>query len=256
MEMFVEERRQSILNILKQKEKVSVNNLSNIFSVSKVIIRKDLCQMEEENLLTRTHGGAILKRKIVDNTILKDIPKEDIEEKMILAGKIVSFIQDGDMIFLDNSTIAIIVATLLQKRKIKLSVITNMLEVQKLLSENKGVEIISLGGIYDAQTNSFTGEMSRENLEFFNPNKIFIEVDGVNIDKMQLSACTIEDGKFKNTALNVGQEKFIIAQSKKFYQDSIFNFSKIKHGMIFITDSNISEKFEKKLIENNINVVK
>ena len=118
--MFVEERKQKILNILKQKEKVSVNELSDLFSISKVIIRKDLCQMEEENLLTRTHGGAILKRKIVDNIILKDIAKDDLEEKTLLAEKVVSLIQEGDIIFLDDSTITIIVAALLQTKKIKI----------------------------------------------------------------------------------------------------------------------------------------
>ena len=254
--MFVEERKQSILNILKQKEKVSVNELSDLFSVSKVIIRKDLCQMEEENLLTRTHGGAILKRKIVDKIILKDIAKEDLEEKTALAEKVVSLIQDGDIIFLDDSTVTIIVAALLQKRKIKISVISNMLEIQKILSENKGIEIISLGGIYDARTDSFVGEMARENLELFNPNKVFIGIGGINVDKMQLSTCTIDEGKFKSTALKVGQESFIITQSKKFYQDSIFNFSKIKEGMTIITDHNISEDFEKKLIENNVKIIK
>lgn len=254
--MFVEERKQSILNILKQKEKVSVNELSDLFSVSKVIIRKDLCQMEDENLLTRTHGGAILKRKVVDKIILKDIAKEDLEEKTVLAEKVVSLIQDGDIIFLDDSTVTIIVAALLQKRKIKISVITNMLEIQKILSENKGIEIISLGGVYDARTDSFIGEMARENLELFNPNKVFIGIGGINVDKMQLSTCTIDEGKFKNTALKVGQESFIITQSKKFYQDSIFNFSSIKEGMTIITDYNIPEEFEKKLIENQVKIMK
>lgn len=254
--MFVEERKQKILNILKQKEKVSVNELSDLFSVSKVIIRKDLCQMESENLLTRTHGGAILKRKIVDKIILKDIAKEELEEKTDLAEKVVSLIQDGDIIFLDDSTVTIIVAALLQKRKIKISVITNMLEIQKILSENKGIEIICLGGIYDSRTDSFVGEMARENLELFNPNKVFIGIGGINVDKMQLSTCTIDEGKFKNTALKVGQECYIITQSKKFYQDSIFNFSKLKEGMTIITDKNIPQDFENKLIENNIKIIK
>lgn len=254
--MFVEERKQKILNILKQKEKVSVNELSDLFSVSKVIIRKDLCQMEEENLLTRTHGGAILKRKVVDKIILKDIAKDDLEEKTLLAEKVVSLIQEGDIIFLDDSTVTIIVAALLQKKKIKISVISNMLEIQKILSENKNIEIISLGGIYDSRTDSFVGEMARENLELFNPNKVFIGIGGINVDKMQLSTCTIDEGKFKSTALNVGQECYIITQSKKFYQDSIFNFSKIKEGMTIITDTNIPIDFENKLTENNIKIIK
>ncbi|MGL5176153.1 MAG: DeoR/GlpR family DNA-binding transcription regulator [Cetobacterium sp.] len=254
--MFVEERKQRILNILKQKEKVSVNELSDLFSVSKVIIRKDLCNMEEENLLTRTHGGAILKRKLVDKIVLKDIAKEDLDEKTELAEKVISLIKEKDIIFLDDSTVTILVAALLQKKKINITVITNMLEIQKILSENKGIEIISLGGVYDSRTDSFIGEMARQNLEYFNPNKVFIGIGGINVDKMQISTCTIDEGKFKNTALQVGQECFIITQSKKFFQDSIFNFSKLKDGMTIITDKNIPSDIEDKLIENGIKIIK
>ncbi|MGL4671201.1 MAG: DeoR/GlpR family DNA-binding transcription regulator [Cetobacterium sp.] len=254
--MFVEERKQRILNILKQKEKVSVNELSSLFSVSKVIIRKDLCNMEEEDLLTRTHGGAIFKRKLIDKIVLKDIAKEELAEKTELAEKVVSVIKENDVIFLDDSTITILVAALLQKKKMKLTVITNMLGIQKILSENKSIEVISLGGIYDSRTDSFIGEMARQNLERFNPNKVFIGTCGINVDRMQLSACTIDEGKFKSTALKIGQESYILAQNKKFFQDSLYNFSSIVDKMTIITDKNISHEIESKLLHNNVKIMK
>ncbi|MGL5579600.1 MAG: DeoR/GlpR family DNA-binding transcription regulator [Cetobacterium sp.] len=254
--MFVEERKQRILNILKQKEKVSVNELSSLFSVSKVIIRKDLCNMEEEDLLTRTHGGAIFKKKLVDKIVLKDIAKEDLAEKTELAEKVVSVIKENDVIFLDDSTVTILVAALLQKKKMKLTVITNMLGIQKILSENKSIEVISLGGIYDSRTDSFIGEMARQNLERFNPNKVFIGTCGINVDRMQLSASTIDEGKFKNTALKIGKETYILAQNKKFFQDYLYNFSEIKNGMTIITDKNISHDIETKLLDSDVKIMK
>ena len=254
--MFVEERKQRILNILKQKEKVSVNELSSLFSVSKVIIRKDLCNMEEEDLLTRTHGGAIFKKKLVDKIVLKDIAKEELAEKTELAEKVVSVIKENDVIFLDDSTVTILVAALLQKKKMKLTVITNMLGIQKILSENKSIEVISLGGIYDSRTDSFIGEMARQNLERFNPNKVFIGTCGINVDRMQLSACTIDEGKFKNTALEIGKETYILAQNKKFFQDYLYNFSEIKNGMTIITDKNISHDIETKLLDSDVKIMK
>ena len=254
--MFVEERKQRILNILKQKEKVSVNELSSLFSVSKVIIRKDLCNMEEEDLLTRTHGGAIFKKKLVDKIVLKDIAKEELAEKTELAEKVVSVIKENDVIFLDDSTVTILVAALLQKKKMKLTVITNMLGIQKILSENKSIEVISLGGIYDSRTDSFIGEMARQNLERFNPNKVFIGTCGINVDRMQLSACTIDEGKFKNTALEIGKETYILAQNKKFFQDYLYNFSEIKNGVTIITDKNISHDIETKLLDSDVKIMK
>ncbi|MGL4970480.1 MAG: hypothetical protein ACRC45_02495, partial [Cetobacterium sp.] len=116
--------------------------------------------------------------------------------------------------------------------------------------------IISLGGTYNSKSNSFIGEMARQNLECFNPNKIFIGVGGINVDKMQISTSTIDEGKFKSTALNIGQDSYIVTQSKKFFQDSIFNFSKIKDGMTIITDGNIPSDIETKLNESGVRVIK
>lgn len=254
--MFVEERKQRILNILKQKEKVNVNELSDIFSVSKVIVRKDLCQMENDGLLTRTHGGAISNKKGADSDLLRNILREDLELKTDLAQKVISTLKEGDKIFLDDSNISLIVASILQKKKIKLAVISNRLEIQKILAENKEIEVISLGGVYNLKTDSFIGDIAIENLQRFNLNKVFIETGGINIEKMQLSTFSIADGKFKKTALKSGMEVFIIAHSNKFFQDSIYNFSTLKSGMNVITDLKICSDIEKILSEKNINIIK
>lgn len=254
--MFVEERKQKILEILKQKEKITVNELSNKFSVSKVIIRKDLCDLEKENLLVRTHGGAISQKKIVDSKILNNIEKNKFDIKMELAQKILSTLKNDDMIFLDGSSVTILVAILLQKKKIDISIITNSVEIQKILSENKFIKVISLGGVYDLTSNSFIGEITKANIKLFNPNKVFINTKGINLENMSLSTSSMEKGEFKRAALKNGYEKFIIAQNNRFFQDALYNFFSLGEGMTIISDSNLDSKIEEKLLKNNINIIK
>ncbi|MGL5088430.1 MAG: DeoR/GlpR family DNA-binding transcription regulator [Cetobacterium sp.] len=254
--MFVEERKQKILNILKQKEKVSVNELSDFFSLSKVIIRKDLCNMEEENLLTRTHGGAILKKKIIQNSSFKNLGKSELESKLKIAQKAISFVVEGDIIFLDNNDTSLMMAELLQKEKIKISVITNNLEIQNILSTNSDIKIISLGGFYNKNLNSFIGDIAKQNLEMFNTDKIFLGAAGINVDNLQISTNSIELGMLYKAAINLAKSVYILAPSQKFFQDSIFNFSKLKSNMTIITDIEIMKDIEIKLLENNIIVIK
>ena len=45
--MFVSERLNEILKLIEKKGKVEVNHLSNLFKVSKDLIRKDLSKLEE-----------------------------------------------------------------------------------------------------------------------------------------------------------------------------------------------------------------
>ncbi|MGL4868498.1 MAG: DeoR/GlpR family DNA-binding transcription regulator [Cetobacterium sp.] len=253
--MFVEERKQKILNILKQKEKVNVNELSEFFSVSKVIIRKDLCDLEDENLLTRTHGGAILKKQIIQNSILKNLSKIELDEKLQMAQKSLSVIGEGDIIFLDNDDVNLITAELLSKKKINLTIISNSLEIQKIILKNKDINLVSIGGIYNSKTKTFVGDIARMNLEMFNTSKIFLGVDGINVDNLQISSSSIDYGVIKKSAIEMAASVYILASSQKFLQDSIFNFSKLNNNMTIITDKNLSTETKKILVEKNINIL-
>ena len=54
-------RKAFILNQLKKKGEVSVAELCSELEVSDMTIRRDLAKMEQEGLLRRVHGGAILE---------------------------------------------------------------------------------------------------------------------------------------------------------------------------------------------------
>ena len=59
--MFAEERQEQILELLKRNKRVSNTELIKKFGVSGTTIRIDLTELEQKGLLSRTHGGAILK---------------------------------------------------------------------------------------------------------------------------------------------------------------------------------------------------
>ena len=54
------ERHSRILSLLQQNGSISVTQLSELFKVSEVTIRKDLSYLEQQKKLYRTHGSAIL----------------------------------------------------------------------------------------------------------------------------------------------------------------------------------------------------
>src|SRR5579862_6771239 len=58
--LFTRERRQHITRLLEEQQRVTVPELSHIFSVSEVTIRKDLAWLEAHKMAVRTHGGAVL----------------------------------------------------------------------------------------------------------------------------------------------------------------------------------------------------
>lgn len=250
--MFVEERKLEILNILKKKERVSVNELSEYFNISKVIIRRDLCQMEKDGTLERTHGGAILKKKISDKISFQDISKNELSLKTHFANIIIEQVEEGDIIFLDGSLSTVIASYFLQKRKISITVITNSIEVINILSKNKNINLISLGGELNLKTKLFLGDISTNNLKLFNFNKVFLEPDGINLSNLNLSSRDIKSGEIKRLAVALGKKIFILAVKDIFYQDSIYNFSKLNSKMILISQEDLDSSLKNALNLKNI----
>ena len=59
-DVFAEERQQHIARIVEEHGRARVAELSRLFSVSGVTIRKDLDLLEQRGRLVRTHGGAVV----------------------------------------------------------------------------------------------------------------------------------------------------------------------------------------------------
>jgi DeoR/GlpR family transcriptional regulator of sugar metabolism len=54
-------RRQAIADMVEKTERVDVNELAELFSVTIETVRRDLINLEENGLLGRVHGGAVLR---------------------------------------------------------------------------------------------------------------------------------------------------------------------------------------------------
>ena len=57
--MLKSERLAQIQSMLNRYGKVEVNNLCRMFHVTEMTIRRDLNELEQQNLAIRSHGGAI-----------------------------------------------------------------------------------------------------------------------------------------------------------------------------------------------------
>ena len=97
--MFMEERLEEILRILKKDGKVLVKDLSIKFNVTEGMIRKDLQKLEQEGLLKRTYGGAILERQTIHDDNIRPRLMKNLSEKDIIAKLALNEIKDGDFIF-------------------------------------------------------------------------------------------------------------------------------------------------------------
>ena len=113
--LFPEERYRLILSALEQKGRLSVEELSQKFAISHVTIRGDLQYLADQNLLIRTHGGAIMATRN-ETELAFDVRKRiHIPEKQRIGIAAAATIADGEVIALDASTTALAIASQIEK---------------------------------------------------------------------------------------------------------------------------------------------
>jgi len=69
--MYREERRDQIINILREQDQASVAYLAECFQVTKETIRTDLAYLQKTGLVTRHHGGASIKKHLLQKGLLQ-----------------------------------------------------------------------------------------------------------------------------------------------------------------------------------------
>ena len=79
------ERRARIVAMVNERQAVRVSSLSEDLGVSGMTIRRDLERLEVEGVLVRTHGGAVLKRHMAEETLYIDREVTRAEEKKRIA---------------------------------------------------------------------------------------------------------------------------------------------------------------------------
>ena len=131
--MFAKERQYKIYSMLKEKNAVYTSALVEHFGVSIETVRRDLLEMEQNGLLIRVHGGAVLNSDMKPYMNLPDRNKMQVEQKYDLALNALKFISEGDIIGIDSGSTAISFAKALKERFKNLTVITHSIDVFNII---------------------------------------------------------------------------------------------------------------------------
>ena len=160
-------RLEEIKRILTENKQADVPSLAQELNVTEATIRRDLEKLENEQFLTRTHGGAVLNEQETSEVSLFQLPdiKTDIYANI---GKIASqFIQNNQVIFLGPGICSRFIVRNLQP-KVNVTVITSDLMVaHDCAVHSPNVSVIIPGGNLNPSTLNLSGTMTFNTLENF-----------------------------------------------------------------------------------------
>lgn len=240
--IFYNERKQKILEYIQQKPTVTVAELSSIFSVSAVTIRKDLNELSKEGEIARTHGGAV-GIGLGQHEEVEDAKElVNIDRKQIVAEKAVQFVEEGNTIIIDAGSTTLALSKLIIERQIKgVTVITNAFNIANLFRENPEFELIFVGGQYRKGILSCVGPYTTKILSMINADKLFLGINGISL-QYGISTPNMYEAEVKRAMLASSREHFLLADSSKFGNVRSSKVADIKDIDCLVTDSDIDSE--------------
>lgn len=246
------ERHQIIIDKIKKEGKVKVLNLCDEFKVSSVTIRKDLKFLEDKGLLFRTHGGATSNNPYTTDRHVSEKEKLHLSEKMRIGATAAKLIQANDSILIASGTTVLALAKNIHPQE-NLTVITSALNVALELTHHPDIEVLQLGGVLRKNSTSVTGPYAENILLDFSCSKLFMGVDGIDVE-FGLTTANVMEAHLNREMMRVSQKTIIVTDSSKFGKRGFGRICGLEDIDEIITDKGISAYTTRSLEEMGIKV--
>ncbi len=247
----IEKRRNEIIELLHREGDQQVQTLSEHFQASPLTIRRDLTALENQGIIERIYGGARLKKTPAPLPDFADKQAIHNYEKEQIARYALSYIKDGDTIFMNSGTTILQLLKQVDNRFI--NVVTNNILAYQCCPHIKG-ELIYTGGTYKDTTKACHGDFATNVISQIYANLCILGVNGINADNgattSQLQE-TIVNGKMIEQCTG---KVIIIADSSKIGKTFSFTSAKIQDIDILITGSEADPEELRKIREKGVEI--
>lgn len=233
-DLYLEERRQQVLQRVRDKGRASVTQLSDEFGVSEVTIRNDLQALAERNLIVRTHGGAVPSTDGLYELALAMRLQQQVQEKSRIGEAGACLVENGDAIMLDSSSTALAIARRLKKHR-HLTIVTNSLAVAQEMLDAPGVSVVMAGGRVRRDTASLVGGGGLDILRKFNIQKGFFGAHGITVQD-GLTDVSADEAAVKRRWVGMCRQVIAVLDATKWGKVGLLSFAPLEQVSAVISD--------------------
>ncbi|HEY5716208.1 MAG TPA: DNA-binding transcriptional repressor [Psychromonas sp.] len=247
-------RRDRLVNYLRDNGKTAVNELAKLFDTSGATIRSDLRSLEEEGVVVRRYGSAeaCFPSLAAEDIAMDEKKTINLDVKVRIAKKAVELVNDGDSIILDCGSTTLQMIPELEKIR-SLTLMTNSLDIVNAMADlDSEHTIIMPGGTFRKKSSSFHGSLAEKAFSQFSFDKLFIGADG--FDPVQGCTTFIEAYQVSQAMCQSANRIIVVLDSSKFGRKSPNVVVPIDKIDVVITDTNIHSEDLARLEEKGITV--
>lgn len=235
------ERRQQLVELVEQRNSLTVAELSDYFKVSAATIRRDLSQLSQRGMIERAHGGAAKRVRVAaempEPPLLKRSSLQAAEKRRI-GRAAAAHVHDGETIIISSGTTTAEMVPYLADRH-SLTVITNALNIVLALAPFSSITVIVLGGVLRHSELTVLGSLAEDAMENLRADKLFMGSPAIHAD-YGLSAENFAESRSDQTLMNASREVIVLADHTKFGRVATVRVSPLKRIRRIITGIEIA----------------
>jgi DeoR/GlpR family transcriptional regulator of sugar metabolism len=241
--LFAEERYKRIVETVNAAGKVTVAELSRALGVTPVTVRRDLEKLEANNLLVRTHGGAIsIGSDVVGTGVERSFAEKEealAEEKERIAKAAAERVRDHETVLLSPGTTNMRLARCLVGKK-RLTLVTNAVNIAMYMLANSEHDVMLLGGSMRRKSLASVGPMTEDSLRHIRVDKLFLGVDGLDV-REGLTTPNMGEAAVNRRMIDIAREVIVVADHSKFGKVTFSRIAPIESVDVVISDKGLSE---------------
>lgn len=232
-----------LLEALAAKEQLSVEEAATELGVSAATIRRDFDELAQQQMLTRTRGGAVISGVTYDLP-LRYKSSRQAEEKQRIALAAAAMVPARSVIGINGGTTTTGVARALSARPDlvddrthpSVTIVTNALNIAHELILRPNVRLVLTGGVARPQSYELVGSLAEPVLRQLSLDISFLGVDAFSV---HWGACTQNDSEATVNRLLVerAEQVVVVADSSKLGGRAFTRICEVDKVAALVTDS-------------------
>ncbi|MFO7192506.1 MULTISPECIES: DeoR/GlpR family DNA-binding transcription regulator [Thermocrispum] len=239
-------RLNALLELLAERGELNVDEAAAELSVSPATIRRDLDTLAEQQLLTRTHGGAVPNATAYDLPLrYKSVRKA--EEKQRIGRAAAALVSPGAIVGSNGGTTTTEVARAIATRADlqegahdgtggqSITFVTNALNIANELTVRPHIKVVVTGGVARTQSYELIGPLAEHILDNLSLDIVFLGVDGLDVSH---GASAHHEGESRINTLMASRARqvVIVADASKLGRHAFSRICPIEDVDVLVTD--------------------
>lgn len=252
--MLAAERRSKIMNLVRTKGAVRVNELVESLDVSDMTIRRDLDTLAAEGAIAKVHGGAVAHHpRPTDEPGFSAKSEHLAEEKSAIASAAAERVEPGMSIVLSAGTTTWRLAQRLKDIS-HLTVITNSPRISDVFhAESRLDQTVILTGGVRTRSEALVGPTAVAALRTIHTDVAFIGAHGISV-QAGLTTPNYLEADTNQALMAAAGETVILADHSKWGVVGVVTFAQLSEIGMLITDDGLDQDAEHQLREAGVDV--